>query len=1042
MRYKLPVTLADRTFYFIDTSLQWLSTAIKSRPQHMIDIETVEDPNTLVMKDGTLVSAISIEGGTKSVKYDEFVHILDTLERRFGAQMADGSHYFSFYFVSDKDGVRDEIEKVYGGVRKAEQAIGLNLKDIIQEQEDVLAKFCQKERCFILLWSNQKGLSRDEKKLAKKIRLKKNKGMPRAQRSQNLGLGSEAVLARHKAFTGQVMDDFKQLEIHTRLLDSHEYLKEVRMSIDPHETAVNWSPLVPGDKPSMRLPMTFKPDMSDMLWPTMADQLFPRSSNQLDHSTVQIGDLAYAPVTVSLMPKKPEPFGNLFAKLNAEGIPWRMNALVRNDGMSILGMKELAAGFMQYLPGAPENRYIIDVKKDLAAYRDAGETIAQYQLSFATWAPAGNPDLLEERRSKLARIVTSWGECQVAPAEGDPLESTMSSTPGAVLGSIGVAAAAPLYETIKMAPISRQGSPWQRGSQPFRTEDGKILPYQPYSKQQAAWTTLIFGPMGTGKSMFMNNCNLSLILNEDNTELPFISIIDIGPSSRGLISLLRGALPKEKQHWAMYERLKNTEEYAINPLDTRLGLRFPLSTQEAYLNSLLCYLATPKAAGSTFPDGTDGMVTQLIKLAYEKYADRKTQKRYRERVEPVLDKKLKEMGFEIENGTPRWWDVVDFFYKNEMPHEASLAQRYAVPTIPDLANMCKDSRITAIYEKTSVKETGETVPDYVFRKLTEVQSEFPILTLPTKFDLGEARVVSLDLDEVTKGNGDSDKYRTGLMYMIAYYVQTNHFFTGPEHITEMAGEVGTFNVNYRPYHEEFVKSIKRLPKRFCIDEKHRIKGLTQVENQLDVSIREGRKWKVEIMQASQMANDFSEESVNLATNIFILGSGNKQNCKHIKEAFSLSPTMSWHLENSLRPPSSKGATLLSIIQTEEGRFEQFQMSSQGPTFLWACNSSSDDAYVRDQLYRELGEVEARSLLVKLYPAGNLNAEIERRKMSAKLEDADENSLGQDLSNKTLEDEEVPTAILDAIAHDAISLYRTAQMQSKEEKQAAAMRLSA
>lgn len=1023
MRYKLPTTFADRVFYTFDMAFQWASTLIKSNPRHLVNVETVEDNNSIVMDDGTLVSAISIEGNAKSVLAEEYIKIVDTLERKISAQMSDGSHYVSFYFMSDSEGLDAEIDRIYGGVSIAEKNIGLNLSDIIQEQKDVLKKHCHKERCLMLLWSNQNGMSKDERALATKTRKKLNKGLPRANLSQSLGLGAYATLSRHKAFIANMESEYKGLGVYTRLLNAHELLKEIRMSIDPKFTSNTWSPSLPGDKPSIRLSNNFKPDFSPLLWPTLKEQLFPRASEQLDHATVRIGDLVYAPVTISIMPKSPEPFQVLFSMLTEAKIPWRMHQLVRNDGMNVLATKELAATFMQYLPGAPENKYIIKVKKDLLELRDNGDEIIQYQISFATWAPVDKPDLLEERRAMLARIVTSWGNCEVAPAEGDPLDSTMSSTPGCVLGSIAVASATPLYEAIKMAPLTRQGSAWETGSQPFRTVDGKILPYQPYSKLQAAWTTLIFGPMGFGKSVFMNNCNLSLVLNSDNAELPYISIIDIGPSSRGLISLIRGALPKEKAHMAMYERLKNTEDYAINPFDTRLGLRYPLGNQLAYLNNLVCYLCTPKAPGASFPEGTDGMVSSLIKLAYEKLADRKTQKIYTPELHTGLDKKLAELDYEYVEGKSKWYDVVDFFYSKGYTHEAGLAQRYAVPTLLDMSGMCRDERLTSIYSKVIVSETGETVPDYVWRKLTEAINDFPILANPTRFDLGEARIVSLDLDEVTKGSGDGEKYKTGLMYMVAYYVQTNNFFTGMEHIAEMDGEVGVYKVDYRPYHEAFSKSIKKLPKRFCIDEKHRVKGLTIVENQLNTSIREGRKWKVEIMQASQMPDDFSAESVSLATNVFILGGGNTKNCEVIQKAFKLSPTMTYHLNHSLRKPNSKGATLLSLVTTEEGTFEQFQVSSQGPTFLWACNSSSDDAYVRDALYREIGEVEARRLLVKLYPAGNLDDEIERRKRSSALSDRKDSFLGEDFSNKEMEDDEVSAAILDAIAHDALITYK-------------------
>lgn len=1028
MRYKLPNTFTDRSFYLFDTIFQWANKLIKAKPSYLINIETIEDGNTLVMDDSTLVSALSLEGHSKTVSTQEFISMLDKMERRFGGMMTDGSHYFSFYFMKDSDGIEQEIEKVYGGVSSAEENIGLNLSDIIQEQKDVLGKYCHKERCLILLWSNRSGMSKDEKKQAVKERIRLNKGLPKANLSQNLGLGGAAVLARHKAFVSDVADDFKNMEMYVRLLDSHELLREVRMAIDPRFTANNWSPSLPGDKPPLRMYNNYKPDFSNALWPSLKSQLFPRAAEQLSHSTIKIGGMVYAPVTISLMPKSPEPFQALFSKLNKEDIPWRINSLIRNDGLSVLSTKEIFAGFMQYLPGSPENKYIIQVKKDLIELRDRGEDIIQIQITLCTWAPEGEKDLLDDRRAKLARVVSGWGNCEVAPAEGDPLESAMSSTPCAVMGSIGVASAAPIYEALKMAPLTRQASAWASGSQPFRTLDGKILPYQPYSKLQTAWTTLIFGPMGYGKSMFMNNCNLSLCLNEDNAELPYISIIDIGPSSRGLISLLRGALPKEKSHLVMYERLQNTVDYAINPFDTRLGLRKPLSNQKSYLVNLICYLSTSVGDVSILPEGVSGMVDSLVDLSYSYYGDRKTMKNYEPEVSKKIDQLIEEMGMEVLPGKTRWWDVVDFFYMNEMTHEAGLAQRYAVPTVVDIASLCRDERLISIYGHVIVPTTNETVPTYVWRKLTESINAFPIIANPTRFDLGEARVVSLDLDEVTKGSGATENHKTGLMYMAAYHVLTSHFFTGKEHIAEMDSGVGIYNVDYRPYHEAFSKSIKKLPKRFCIDEKHRVKGLTLVEEQLDRSIREGRKWKVEIMQASQQANDFSESSVNLATNVFILGGGNKQNCKQISEVFNLSETMQYHLINSLRKPNKTGATLLSIIETDKGVFEQLMVSSQGPTFLWACNSSSDDAYVRDRLYREIGDVAARTLLVKLYPAGNLDSEIERRKRAISLSDRSDDFLGEDLSNKSDDDEGVSLAILDAIADDAMVTYRTGLME--------------
>lgn len=1022
MRFAPANTFTDKLFYLFDSAFQWGNRIIKANPRTFIDIETIEDNTTIVMNDGSLLTAVTIDGVSKAVLEEEFAEIIDEAERKLMAYMSDGCHYPSFFFLRDSDGIDAELETIYGSVKRATEAIGLEMHDIIEEQTEVLKRYCQKERAILLLWTNMNGLSKDEKRVAGRRKVRERKGMPLANEAQNLGMGASMILTRHKSFVSEFCQDLKNVFITTQVMNVHDFLREIRTSIDSEWTSDDWVPFLPGDPIPFRLDNHYKPDCSGMLWPRLADQLFPRAAEHLDHATIQIGNTAFAPITIELHPKTPEPFQSLFKRLNNEKIPWRMNILIRNDGLSVLGFKELLASYMQFTPGAPENKYLVDVKRKLVSLRDQGEEIVKSQISLCTWAPAHDSELLEMRRAILARCVQGWGTCDVAPAEGDPLETTMSSTPGAVMGSVANASAAPLYDALKMSPLTRPASPWKTGSQPLRTPDGKLMPYQPYSKLQSAWTTLIFAPMGYGKSMFMNFCNLSLILSPDNTELPFISILDIGPSSRGLISLLRGALPKNMRHLAMYERLLNTREYAVNVFDTRLGLRFPLSTQKAFLVNFLSYLATPDDKPLP-PDGVLGIADALVKLAYDLCADRKTAKFYSPEVLPAIDKLINSLGFTYVQGRSKWWDVVDFLYKHGYSHEATLAQRYAVPTLTDISGLAQDERIMAVYGNARVEATSELLPVYFWRKITEAINKYPIISEVTKFDLGEARVVSLDLDEVAKGQGADGQRRVGLMYMVAYYVLTNRFFTGKEHIDEMAGKVGIYEIDYRPYHIKFVRSIKKMPKRFCIDEKHRVKGLGMVEAQLNQSIREGRKWKVEIMQASQLPDDFSEESIELATNTFILGGGNKSNCEKIVNTFKLSDTMAQHLRESLRKPTKHGATLLALIETEKGNFEQLLMSSQGPTFLWACNSSSDDAYVRDNLSTEIGDIDARKLLVELYPAGNLDEEIEKRKKLAGITQRKKSYQGEDLSNRDEESDETPKGILNDIIHDALAIYK-------------------
>lgn len=482
-----------------------------------------------------------------------------------------------------------------------------------------------------------------------------------------------------------------------------------------------------------------------------------------------------------------------------------------------------------------------------------------------------------------------------------------------------------------------------------------------------------------------------------------------------------------KKHLAVYERLVNTSDYAINVFDTFLGLRQPLANHRAFLVNFLTYIATPEDAELP-PDGTSGIAAEAVKLAYMATTDRTTAKTYQTTILPEIDVALSQYGFEVNGQKTKWWDIVDFLYSKGETRLASLAQRYAVPTLKDIAFIVNDKRIQSIYGDTSVSSTGEPLMKFFYRKLIETINKYPIISEETKFDLGEARIVSIDLDEVARGSGPDAKRRTGLMYLLSYYLLTQKFFFGKDNLKEMDGEVGLYSVDYRPYHKLTIDAIAKLPKRFCIDEKHRIKGLPLIENQLDTSILEGRKWKVEIMQATQLPDDFSEKSRRLATNVFILGAGNASNADVITEQFQLSESMKHHLVHSLRKPNKDGSTLLALIETDRGNYEQFLMSSQGPTFLWACNSSRDDAYVRDKIATEIGDVQARKMLVEFYPQGNLDDEIDKRKANIAIQDRKRALQRKACLARTRR--RIPPGILNDIAEEIIAAYMRRQEASK------------
>ena len=184
---------------------------------------------------------------------------------------------------------------------------------------------------------------------------------------------------------------------------------------------------------------------------------------------------------------------------------------------------------------------------------------------------------------------------------------------------------------------------------------------------------------------------------------------------------------------------------------------------------------------------------------------------------------------------------------------------------------------------------------------------------------------------------------------------------------------------YRAYHEARIRDIRETPKRICFDEFHRTSKTPAVRAQVIRDVREGRKWGVQIVLASQLLDDFSKDMVDLATGVWICGTAvSDRAINETAERFGLSDTARWVMRYRLTGPRPSGAPVLLLLSTNEGRYEQFLVNTLGPIELWALSTSSEDVQLRTMLYEAVGASLARQTLGKFFPGGSARQEIRRR----------------------------------------------------------------
>jgi len=959
----------------IDSVLEWVGTSLKQTASSYVELEAADREHTLVSRDGSLISFIRIEGIRFLVGSEEFERIHGGISRALQTAMGHNGHTVQMVFSYDKDAVKGEIADIFVPARNTAKRLELGLDDLFDERINYLANYCAKEQTFLVLWTTPALLSRKQREdaLKRKRALVKKHKIPPMRNAQSIVAALGELRESHESFVRATVSDFNLLGFDVDLLTAHQAIYHARNSVDPEFTDKEWQPYLVGDKIPRRAMMPAKGrDVSDIMWPNLARQIVPRDGENLGLHTAQIGDRIYAPLFIDLFPKEIQHFGDLFQRCFSANIPWRISFLMEGNGLYSISFKSAISAILSF--ASSDNALINDAAKYLKYIEtNTDDSVIKLRVALTTWAPVGQMSVLRTRAAELAKAVQGWGHCEVSDVSGDAFEAVLSTTVGLMSRSIATPSVAPLTDAVYMLPITRPSSAWEQGAILFRSPDGKPWPYQPGSTKQTTWIDLIYARPGSGKSVLSNAINLALCLNGGLQRLPRIAIIDIGPSSSGLISLIKEALPPAKRHLAAYHRLRMTPDYAINPFDTQLGCRYPTPIERSFLVNFLTLLATPLGSDKPY-DGITDMAGMVVDELYKSLADDGNPHAYSIDREARIDAALREINFNPDTHAT-WWEITDALFAEHRIHEAYLAQRYAMPLVVDATSICRAPAIEDLFGRITAP-TGEPLVQAFGRMISSAVREYPILSRVSAFDLGEARVVSLDLDEVAKTGGEAADRQTAVMYMIARYIMARDYYLTLENLQEMSP-------NYHAYHKERITEIREDPKRIVFDEFHRTSKARAVRDQVIVDMREGRKWKVQVALLSQALEDFDPVMVDFATSIFIMDAGPAQSVEKSAKVFGLSDTARHALRTRVHGPRAGGGTFLAQFATKQGINVQLLTNTIGPIELWAFSTTAEDARVRNELYERIGPKNARYVLAGMYPSGSIAHVIESRLASLK-----------------------------------------------------------
>ena len=975
--------------------------SVKMSVQDYCDIETVDEGRSLVTSDGSFATIVRFHGSKGILGEEQFRQLLSLVTGSLGIFLDHRGHQLQAIFRRDLDG-REALVSNAEQQHATAKRLSLAVHDLIDETVDRYGDYVYDEECYLVFWSRPSLLDPIEGKIFQEQvnTFRKESGWPATRDAQNLLRPISFLRDRHNAYVTKVVTDLCSPEFNcfAEILNAADALRAVRSSVYPDISGPGWEPALPGKK----IPFRWKDnarheDYSEFLYPRIAEQVMTASADigsisnpQIpDPTTIRVGTRIYAPLFVSAPPREPKFFNHLFSALNrsdtqengrSRSMPYTLSVMIEGDGLQGTGFKQLFANLLGFT--SEINRNINLALRDLQERKRDGETIVKLRIAAMTWAdytPEGVREL-RLRKSKVLRALEGWGKSSVTERTGYVMDAFQTCCVGLTPKHYAPACPAPLYEALGLLPLTRPASPFARGSIIFRSRDGKVLNYQRFASEQTTWITLIAGRPGYGKSVLMNSNNFESCLLPGIQRLPFVGIIDIGISSAGFIDLVQDALPENMRHLAVYKRLQNNERDCINTMDTPLTKREPLPRGREFLKNFMTALVTPPERDGKAFEGMSTFVGRIIDLAYMRKSDRleKAQpNRYRPGHHRLLDEAVQKLGIQIMPATS-YWELVDAFFKAEQYYEAEIAQRYAVPTLSDLAAVASSEEVKSEYGNTKTEGGRELIPTFV-TGVREAVGDFPVFASYTKFDLGAARVVSLDLQDVAMLGSAAAQKQTSLMFMIA----RESFMKKVAYSRE---DLPFFENYARPYFTKMVNEIVDENKVLCMDEFHKTGGHPILRQQVLTDGREARKWNMEIVLASQLMEDFGD-LCKIATTQFIMDSGTEQTRRWMRENIGLTPVEEQGLVNFVHGPNADGGTFLAKFETKSSPFSQLFTLTPGPMRLWALSTAAEDRKLRMMLYEAMPRDAARKLLAKRFPSGSCKKLVERRKQE-QFADAD------------------------------------------------------
>lgn len=1011
----------------LDTIINLVMEKLRTETHHYSLLETGIDDGSFgddsmpiwALKNCGALTILKVEGLKTIVSGNTYANsIIYRLSSNLSSLFKENGHYMQMVFEYDPERQEEILDNLYADMYNACDKLKLDLKYLVDSKKNALRNTgaLADESNFICLWTFPSVLSSDELASETNERYEEFKDAAlNFAGSANHFIAHNTLLAKHKAYVKTVLNELNEVGISSNIVNLRNAARIMQSSLDRKGSSKEWNVRLAGDY--------YVPVEKDnngvyggwnVLPENVAKQIFSQDIDSVKENSriVKIGETYFAPVFMREPPSKPQFFSALFDKLiKHRDMGWR---IVFGIGGNAIDVKKSQRAISAYLGFASKRNLMFNYTvESMAAYVDElGLTAVSFRMAACTWGYS--LEKTENNVTKLLETLKSWGSPDVTDVTGNPVLGLSSATMGFTPLGIAPDSAPPFADALAMLPLSRPAPIWATGSEIATTLDGKPMPSQDMSSKQSAFTTVIVGRSGSGKSVHLNNNHISFVLTTENDSLPYIAIIDYDRSSEGFCDLMIEAVEPHLREQIKYIRLQNTRDFCINPLDTLENSRFLLPSQQNYAEAVILMGLTDPLSKTTPPIYSE-FVGVAITRTMQAFSDcRETYTNAEPRAFDPMHKRairiinvLNEIGFTPltaakiaemqEQGyegnevllPTTWHEIADVLLQHpsgKYKREGRIARYLATPTLRDLLMVVKtDTHIQQMYGDAYLP-TGEKMLDAFSRSLGAMLEKYPIIAGETQFELHDARIVALDVMDLVGGTSDSDTQKSAIAYTFAVNAMASSFMISPKSVINVPAPPNVRMPKYtnvemcKQMFLDKYEALEQARKRFVMDEMSIPLKLEEMKKFTAQVVLTLRKKNTQSICVSQFLFHFTKDILSSGTTFKFLSSLDNEEIETAKKYLNINEQGELYvLQNDIR--NRKSYVAIHRLDESSRHYAQLLTGNICPITLWSLTTTAEDFKLMKTLSAMLnGNSQlARKMLAIRFKKGSAKDEIKEIK---------------------------------------------------------------